>query len=228
MNLKQLIEKGISYELQSIKADRELVKDIQLNLNRTGFECGSADGIWGAKTQLALNRFVDSKQLVSPRFTPAIAQALLTSETVVKTRRQINTAGLELIKSFEGLRLTAYKCPAGVPTIGYGTTEGVKMGTSITREKAEELLKRDLEKFERTVERLVEAPLTDNQFSALVSLTYNIGVAALQRSTLLSVLNQKSYRVAADQFLVWNKVDGKVLAGLQRRRAAERDLFLKS
>lgn len=141
--------------------------------------------------------------------------------------RQINAAGLELLKSFEGCRLTAYKCPAGVWTIGYGTTAGVRSGMTITQAEAERLLRRDLDKFERAVADAVKVSLTDNQFSALVSFTYNVGIGALQGSSVLRILNQGNYKEAADRLLAWNKAGGRELAGLNRRRQAERSLFLK-
>jgi GH24 family phage-related lysozyme (muramidase) len=140
---------------------------------------------------------------------------------------KINQAGLDLIKEFEGLRLDAYICPAGVPTIGYGTTKGVKLGDRITTVQAEALLKRDLENFEAAVRSLVKVPLNSNQFSALVSFAYNVGVGALQQSTLLKRLNQGDYQGAAQEFLRWNKAGGQALPGLTRRRQVERSLFLR-
>ena len=104
---------------------------------------------------------------------------------------KINETGLALIKSFEGLRLKAYKCPAGVWTVGYGHTGGdVKAGMIITEEEAEELLRQDLERFEEGVENLVEVELNENQFCALVSLAYNIGLGNFKRSTLLKLINK--------------------------------------
>lgn len=145
----------------------------------------------------------------------------------------INAAGLDLIKSFEGLRLTAYLCPSKVPTIGFGhtgkdvTVADVIIKRTITTAEAERLLKADCAKFEKAVADAVKVPLTGNQFAACVSLTYNIGGAAFASSTLCKKLNAKDYKAAADQFTVWNKGGGKKLAGLVRRRAAERALFLK-
>ncbi|MDX2211670.1 MAG: lysozyme [Oculatellaceae cyanobacterium bins.114] len=149
------------------------------------------------------------------------------ADTTKPGKGKINQAGLDLIKQFEGLRLEAYLCPAKVPTIGYGTTAGVKMGDRITAEQAEDLLRKDVEKFEKAVNSAVTVPLTDNQFSALVSFTYNLGAGALQKSTLLKLLNQGNYEAAAQEFLKWNKAAGKVLPGLTRRRQAEQALFLK-
>jgi GH24 family phage-related lysozyme (muramidase) len=141
-------------------------------------------------------------------------------------RRQINAKGLRLLKSFEGLELRAYQDAVGVWTIGYGTTSGVRPGMVITEAQAEELLKRDLNRFERAVTDLVKVPLNDDQFSALVSFVYNVGEGALATSTLLRVLNQRNYQGAADQLLRWDKAGGRTLAGLTRRRRAERALFL--
>lgn len=138
---------------------------------------------------------------------------------------QISKAGLDLIKQFEGLYLKAYRCPAGVPTIGYGHTAGVAMGQTITQQQADDYLRRDVRQFERAVERLVKVPLTQGQFDALVSFAFNLGEGALAQSTLLRLLNAGDYAGAAAQFDRWNKAGGRVLPGLVRRRAAERALF---
>jgi len=141
---------------------------------------------------------------------------------------QTSKRGIELIKSFEGLRLDAYPDPGtgGAPwTIGFGTTAGVKPGQTITKERAEELLREDVKRFEGYVDRLVKVPLTQGQYDALVSFVYNLGPGALERSTLLDQLNRGDYDSAAEQFGRWVKAGGKTLAGLVRRRAAERALF---
>lgn len=134
--------------------------------------------------------------------------------------------GIDLIKKFEGCRLNSYRCPAGVWTIGYGHTKGVKEGGKITQAQAEDFLKEDLKIYERAVEGCVKVPLSQNQFDALVSFCYNCGGEALRTSTLLRLLNEGRYFEAAEQFLRWNKAGGKVLAGLTRRREEERELFL--
>lgn len=143
------------------------------------------------------------------------------------TRRAINKEGLELIKSFEGCKLTAYFCPAKILTIGFGSTgPHVKPGMTITKDQAEELLRSDLRRFEDAV--AAAAPkATDNQFSAMVSLAFNIGIGALQRSTVLRRHLAGDHAGAADAFLMWNKAGGKVLAGLTRRREAEAALYRK-
>ena len=135
--------------------------------------------------------------------------------------------GLNLIKSFEGLRLQAYQDSVGVWTIGYGTTRGVKAGMSITGGQAERMLLNDVQRFEPELQHLVSAPLNQNQWDALMSFTYNLGAANFESSTLRRLLNAGDYAGAADQFLRWNKAGGKVLPGLVRRRAAERELFLE-
>lgn len=144
-----------------------------------------------------------------------------------------NQAGIELIKEFEGLRLRAYLCPAGVATIGYGTTiyptgRKVQLGDTCTEGQAEQFLRHDLRAFEREVERMVRVPINPNQFSALVSFAYNTGSSALQKSTLLRLLNAHNYAGAAEQFARWTYAGGKSLPGLVRRRAAERALFIQT
>ena len=140
---------------------------------------------------------------------------------------KINKAGVELVKHFEGLKLKAYLCPANVWTIGYGCTDKryAYKGNVITEGVAERLLKTDMREFEGAVERYVSVPLNWNQFSALVSFSFNVGAGALNRSTLLKKLNAGDYKGAAGQFCRWNRGGGKVLKGLIRRRAAEKKLF---
>jgi len=135
--------------------------------------------------------------------------------------------GIELIKKYEGLKLKAYKCSAGVWTIGYGHTKNVKQGDVITEGQAEILLIYDLFDFENCIKKNVTIPLTQNQFDALVSLCFNIGCGNFLKSTLLKKLNEGKIAEAAKEFLKWNKADGKELAGLTKRRQEEMELFLK-
>lgn len=132
----------------------------------------------------------------------------------------------ELIKLFEGFRHEAYLCPAGVWTIGYGTTKGVKPGMVVTREEAEVLLRKDVAAFEAGVARIVKVPLNQNQFDALVSFSYNVGLQAFQSSTLARRLNKGDYQAAAKEFARWDRAGGRVLLGLSRRRDAEAKLFI--
>lgn len=136
--------------------------------------------------------------------------------------------GLELIKSFEGCVLKVYLDAIGLPTIGYGHL--IKPGesfTKITQKEAEDLLKSDAQIFVDGVNKLLEVNVTQNQFDALVSIAFNIGLGNLKSSTLLRLVNAGDCKGAADQFPRWNKAGGKVLNGLTKRRNAERDLFLK-
>lgn len=138
---------------------------------------------------------------------------------------KISQAGRDLVKRFEGLRLDAYLCPAGVWTIGYGHTGDVQAGQRITEHQADVILDHDLERFETAVERL--CPLaSQGQFDALVSFAFNLGIAALTRSTLRSKLNAGDVEGAADEFLKWVNAAGKKLPGLVARRADERERFL--
>lgn len=139
---------------------------------------------------------------------------------------------IELVSSFEGLYLNAYKCPAGVWTIGYGHTgkvdgKPIRSGMTITKAKAKELLHFDLLTFEKEVNRLVSVKLNQNQFDALVSFAFNCGANALATSTLLKKVNRKQFLAAGDEFLKWTRGGGRVLPGLERRRSAERALFIK-
>lgn len=141
--------------------------------------------------------------------------------------RSISEAGLLLIKQAEGLRLAPYQDSKGVWTIGYGHTKGITQETDvITREEAEELLRNDLETAQGDVERLVRVPLSENQYSALVSLVFNTGADPL-RLTLGRKLNAGDYSGAAGEFLKWSHAGGEVLPGLLKRRGLERGLFLQ-
>lgn len=134
--------------------------------------------------------------------------------------------GINLIKEFEGCVLTAYKCPAGAWTIGYGHTSGVQQGQTITQAQAEAYLKSDLAIYENAVNSYVTVSLNQNQFDALVSFAYNCGTGALKTSTLLTLLNQGNYSGAANELDKWVKAGSTTLEGLVRRRAAEKALFL--
>lgn len=139
---------------------------------------------------------------------------------------QLSNAGLNLIKKWEGLRLTAYLCPANILTIGYGSTGShVKPGMKITEKQAEELLKKDLVRFEQAVNRLVKVPLTQGQYDALVSFTFNCGIQAFKSSTLLKLVNTQSFDRASLQFMRWNKGGGRILPGLTNRRREEIAMF---
>lgn len=140
-------------------------------------------------------------------------------------QRHINQAGIDLTKEFEGLRLKAYLCPSKIWTIGRGHTRTAKPDMVITEEEADNLLASDLAMFENAISRLVTVPINDNEFSALVCFTFNVGVSNFEKSTLLKLLNRGWYEQVPAQLMRWNKANGEVLGGLSRRRAAEAKLW---
>ena len=139
-----------------------------------------------------------------------------------------------VVKMFEGCRLTAYRCPAGIPTIGYGATrypsgQPVKMGETITQQRADLMLEWHLKEFGGDVKmQLINTLVNQNQFDALVSFAYNCGIGALAKSTLMKkVRNNPNDESIRAEFAKWNKAGGKELAGLTRRRKVEADLYFK-
>ena len=139
---------------------------------------------------------------------------------------KISSAGLELLKAHEGYSDKAYLCPAGVWTIAYGHTGGVKPGDTCTQEQAGLWLLEDTEDAATAIARNVKVALTQNQFDALVSFVYNVGGPAFAGSTMLRKLNAGDYTGASNEFARWNKGGGKILNGLVARRSDERDLFV--
>ncbi len=131
----------------------------------------------------------------------------------------------DFVKQFEGRELKAYRCSANRLTIGYGHTKGVQEGDEISPAEAEQLLVEDLAAIADDLNRLVNVPVSESQYIALLSLAFNIGGTALKKSTLLFHLNHKRYDEAAEEFDKWIYAGGKVSEGLKRRRAAERKLF---
>jgi len=143
---------------------------------------------------------------------------------------RMSAEGMEALHGYEGLELVAYPDPGsadGKPwTIGYGSTgPDIKMGTLWTKKQADERFARDLIKFEDGVSKAVTVPLKQNQFDALVSFAYNIGLGAFRSSTLLKMLNKGDYEGAALQFKRWTKNNGRVMQGLVNRRESERKMF---
>ncbi|MEQ1697388.1 MAG: lysozyme [Hyphomicrobiaceae bacterium] len=176
------------------------------------------------------------RKLLSDFMTKRTVSRLLSGAATLPLPNQgkrLSERGLDLIKAFEGClkkrpdgTLEAYKCPAGVWTIGWGCTEGVRQGMIITRDEATAMLARELGHFEIVVGRLVTVPLTQGEFDALVSFVYNVGEGALRKSTLLARLNKGDLSAVPNQFLRWTRGGGRVLNGLVRRRKAEAALFL--
>lgn len=144
-------------------------------------------------------------------------------------RRKMKTSerGLSLIKEFEGFSPVIYLCPAGKPTIGHGhVVRDETFVQPISEHEAENLLLADLsDRYEPAVLKLIDAEITQGQFDALVSFVYNLGASNLERSTLRKKLNAGDYNGAAEEFERWTLCNGKPLAGLIRRRQAERSLF---
>ena len=138
---------------------------------------------------------------------------------------KISEEGKALIKKFEGCKLEAYKCPAGVWSIGFGFTKDVKEGDVWSQTHAEEMLEIELEEYEGYINDLVDVPLEQHQFDALVAWVYNLGAGNLISSTLLMKLNAGSYEDVPHEIQRWNKAGGEVLEGLVRRRKAEALLF---
>ena len=139
--------------------------------------------------------------------------------------RELPTAALDLIKQCEGLRLTSYKCPAGVWTIGYGHTGNVQEGHTITEAQAEQLLLADLEESQEAVERLVRVEMTDGEYGAFVSFVFNIGAHAFEHSTLLRLFNGGQVEQCALEFPKWCHAGSVVLPGLVDRRKHEQEMF---
>lgn len=171
-------------------------------------------------------KFVIKQLRVNEAFWQSIYLLLL-----IQFLMKLNIQGISVMHEFEGLKLDAYLCPANVPTIGWGNTRyedgtPVKMGESISRERADELFKNIAENFSLGVKKLVSTELSENQFSSLVCFAYNVGLANLGRSTLLKKVNANPNDPSIrEEFLRWNKAGGKELAGLTRRRKAEADLY---
>ena len=139
----------------------------------------------------------------------------------------ISEKGLNLIKTFEGCKLKAYKCPAGVLTIGYGTTKGVTEGMEINLAMAERMLLSDIAPLEKTINKM-GINFRQGQFDALVSFMYNLGVGNFNKSTLKKRIQDGAKdEVIAEEFKKWNKAGGKVLAGLTKRREAEANLWME-
>ena len=146
--------------------------------------------------------------------------------------RHVTLEGLNLIKRFEGFSPTIYTCPARYPTIGHGhlvrDRERDRFTGGISREEAEELLKRDVLWAERGVLRLISVPLTDGQFDALVSFTFNLGTGALQRSTLRRKVNREEHHEVPKEFVKWVWAKGRRLPGLIRRRNMEAEFYSRN
>lgn len=199
------------------------VKELQRLLSLT------EDGVFGINTLKSVKDFQSKNGLVSDGVVGSKTFEALTTNK--KQSNNLSDNGMKLLEQFEGLRLEAYLDSASIATIGFGSIKypngnKVKLGDKINKAQAKEYKLHDLKEFENTVNTSVKVPLTQNQYDALVSLSYNIGSSAFKNSTLLKKLNSGDYKGSAEQFLVWNKVNSKKVQGLVNRREAERNLFL--
>lgn len=160
------------------------------------------------------------KRLVQPRRAPVRASGMKPGPWAIPD--------LEPIKRHEGLRLRAYlPTPNDVPTIGWGHTEGVRLGQEISLPEAQRLIERDVAWVKRVIDSTVKVPLGPNQVSALYSFVFNLGGSNFRKSTMLRKLNAGDYAGTANEFKRWNKQKGKVLRGLTKRRAYEAEVFRK-
>ena len=203
-------------------------RSIQLFGNGKVYEIADGEAVSVIDTEGSTDKLIEALQLLQgDRFTVASSE---TEEPFVQSTRaiprQINEEGLRLVKTFEGLYLNSYQDAVGVWTIGYGCTEGIGPGMTITKAQAEEMLRTELSKFETAVGKYVDVSIDDNQYSALVAFSYNVGAYALKKSTMLKKLNAGDYAGASNEFPRWDKAGGRSLLGLSRRRRAERALFL--
>lgn len=242
--IKQLLELDIPsvVDKTTLKFFIEFCKDNSLDLSDAGVNKFKDDNALGNTGVL--------KGVIGPQTAGFYFDELMSVDPIPDGDRRINQAGLDLVKEFEGFHsrtfksgpkkgqfvpnggVTAYFDPVSVPTIGYGHTHTVTAGDVdvkvISPKQAEDLLRQDLKNAEDAVSKLITVDLNDNEFSALVSFTFNLGAGALQNSTLRKRLNRGDNRtsVANDEFKKWVLAGGQVLEGLRRRRKAERDLFL--
>lgn len=168
-----------------------------------------------------------NKKLMATSIVAVSAGAVALLSKSSSAMKSINQKGIDLIKSFEGLRLTSYLCPAGVWTIGYGHTHNVREGQTITEKQAETLLRNDIAVYEDGVRNYTKnVVLNTNRFSALVSFAFNCGLANLKSSTLLKkVKANPNDTTIRDEFNKWVYANKVVMAGLQKRRKAEADLY---
>lgn len=187
MNGKQLKQ----YRLRTIKAIAQKIADTDKKIKQYDYKLDT------------LAREILSLPLRPANTLPYVGWLAPASLTIPNQPGKISQRGINLIKRWEGFRSKAYLCPANVWTIGYGHTATAKPGMCVSETEAEDLLKKDLARFENSVSRLVTVDLTQNQFDALVSFTFNVGTGALAKSTLLRKLNNKDYNDAASELDRW-------------------------
>ena len=203
-------------------------RSIQLCADGKVYEMEDGVAVSSIDTEGSTDKLIEALEMMrGDRFTVAKPDAAAPFvQTTRAIPRQINEEGLRLVKTYEGLYLNSYQDAVGVWTIGYGCTEGIGPGMTITKQQAEDMLRTELSKFEAAVARYVDVEINDDQYSALVAFSYNVGAYALKKSTLLRKLNGGDYAGASNEFPRWDKAGGRSLLGLSRRRRSERALFL--
>jgi lysozyme len=204
---------------------------VQSRLATLNYYTGEIDGIAGPLTREALKRLQMANGLEPDGIYGGDTERVLFAKPSQLAPLKTNKAGVELIKGYEQCRLKAYRDDAGVWTVGWGLTSGaglieVKSATTLTQQEADNYFVLALIKFEQEVAAALKRAPTDNQFSAMVSLAYNIGGTAFRTSSVCRFFNDGKSQQAADSFRLWNKSGGKVSAGLISRRESERALFL--
>lgn len=137
----------------------------------------------------------------------------------------LTKSGIDLIKNFESCKLTCYKDIRGLNTIGWGHRTDLPVGAVISQQEADDLLSSDLQRFSDGVRKALTRPVTDNQFSAMTSLAFNIGLGSFEKSTLLEYVDRGDFTAASSEFLKWDHANGQVMPGILRRRLAEQALF---
>lgn len=209
--------------------NNDSVLKLQKALDRLGYSL-AIDGDFGGGTEKAVKQFQRDHNLnvdgIAGKDTLGKLVQLHTEvpQEAPNQRVLLNT---DLLHHYEDCKLEAYLCPAGIWTIGWGSTGNhVYKGLVITQEEADQLFIKDCERFVESVNTYVKVPLTQYEFDALVTFAYNVGCSNFESSTLLKKLNIGDYQGASDEFLRWNKSKGKVLKGLTYRRQSERHYFL--
>lgn len=207
------------------------VKELQTALNFIDTPAGPEDGICDEKTIKAFADFKLSTYQKEPNLIGVGSIKALQDRINNQPKKitKISDDGIKMIANFEGKRNSKYLDAVGLPTIGIGhlIKSGEVFNSVLTDQEVFELFRKDVSGFEKAVARLVKVKINQNQFNALVSFAFNCGIGALESSTLLRVLNEGNYQLAADNFLKWDKGDGKTIYGLTLRRQKERELFLK-
>jgi len=192
------------------------------------------EGFWASLIQKMAKIFVKNLSMKDTQLNTGVAQRKPESVKMVhgENNMQISEEGLSLIKKFEGCPVDqdgncyAYQDVVGVWTIGFGRTKDVKEGDKMTKDEAVYLLEEEMMEYEGYINDLVEVPLEQNQFDALVSWVYNLGSGNLQSSTMLRVLNEGKYEEVPAQIRRWNKAGGEVYEGLVKRRESEAVMFM--